>query len=348
VFVSGANENQRQVFCFDALSGDLLWQQDAPATPASKKPVKLSGADFASSTMATDGRRVYAIFANGDLAAFDYDGNLVWSQSLGIPESFYGHAASLLVYKEMLLVPMDQGEARAGRSKLLALAAATGKTVWEKSRPVSNSWTTPIIIHAAGRDQVVTVSNPWVIAYDPKDGTELWRVGGLDGDVAPSPVFNGSVVLAAANDHYPLLVIRPDGRGDVTKTHVVWKWDDNIPELCSPVATEAAACLLTSDGMVTCYDVRTGDKRWETDLGDLVKAPGKDTGSFHAESSPSLVGNRLYVIGKNGKGLILELGKEGCEKVGATDLGEPCVSSPAFQSGRIYLRGKKNLFCIAK
>jgi outer membrane protein assembly factor BamB len=363
VFLSGATASRRQVFCFNAVTGQLLWQQNAPSAPASAKPATPQGAadeasstpapeapesereyrpparaDFASSTLATDGRRVFAIFANGDLAAFDYGGNVVWSKSLGVPDSMYGHAASLLVYKDMLLVPLDQGgEAKAGRSKLLALDAATGAPVWQKTRPVRASWTTPIVIHTAGGDQLVTSSEPWVIAYDPKDGSELWRAKGLKFDVAPSPVFAGGLVLAAANEQSPLLAIRPDGKGDVSRSHVLWKAADNMPDLCSPVATDAAVYLLSSNGLVTGYDTRTGDMLWELNLG-----------KFHAMSSPSLVGNRLYLIADNGKGLVLEPGKSACKKLGTTDLGEPCATSPAFQSGRIYLRGKKNLFCIGK
>jgi outer membrane protein assembly factor BamB len=348
VFLSGATDKQRQVFCFDAKTGALLWQRDVPSIPASTKPVELNGADFASSTPATDGRRVFAIFANGDLAAFDYGGELLWPKSLGIPQSPYGHAASLLVYKDMLLVPLDQGSVKAGFSKLLALEAATGEPVWQKSRQVSASWTTPIVIHHADRDQIITVSSPWVIAYDPKDGSELWRAGKLEGDVAPSPVFAGGVLLAAANDHSPMLAIRPDGKGDVSRTHVLWKGEDNIPDLCSPVATPSCVYLLDPNGMLTAYDTHAGEKLWEKDLGDFMKAPGESSGKFLAKSSPSLVGKLLYVIGEDGKGLVLEPGKDGCKKVAATDLGEQCAASPAFQSGRIYLRGKKHLFCIGK
>ena len=134
-----------------------------------------------------------------------------WSKSLGIPNSTYGHAASLLVYKDMLLVPMDQGEAKAGRSKLLALDDTRVLSSGRRAAPVSNSWTTPIVIRWAGRDQVVTESNPWVIAYDPKDGTELWRVGGLDGDVAPSPVFNRQTRTGRRQRPLPALC-HPSGR----------------------------------------------------------------------------------------------------------------------------------------
>jgi outer membrane protein assembly factor BamB len=336
IFFTGADEKQRQVFCYEAKSGKLLWQRDAPSTPESRKLVKVEDSTgFACCTMASDGRYVAAIFANGDLAAYDLDGKLAWSQSLGIPDNPYGHAASLSIYKNLLLVPFDQATDKAARSKLRALDIATGHTVWEQVRAVPSSWTTPIVIHVAGRDQVVTVASPWTIAYDAAGGKELWRVKGSKGDVAPSPVSAGNFVIAAANDSSPILAIRADGNGDVTASHVLWKGEDNTPDICSPLATEEFVFLLTTEGMLTCYDAKKGDKLWEEDLND-----------FKCKSSPSLVGKQLYVIGEAGKCWILEPSRSAVKRVRQANLGEPCVTCPAFQDGRMYVRGKKNLFCI--
>lgn len=338
IFFTGADEKQRQVYCYEAKSGKLLWQQDAPSTPDSRKPVKLNDdTGFAACTMVTDGRYVAAIFANGDLAAYDLDGKLAWSQSLGIPENPYGHAASLSIYKNLVLVPFDQATPKAGRSKLLALDIATGHTAWEQVRAVPSSWTTPIVIRVANRDQVVTAASPWIIAYDPAGGKELWRVKGSQGDVAPSPVMAGDIVITAATDSAPILAIRADGSGDVTASNVLWKGEDNTPDICSPLATEEFVFLLTTEGMVTCYDAKKGDKLWEEDLNE-----------FKCKSSPSLVGKQLYVFGEAGKCWILAPTRGGVKRIRQTDLGEGCVACAAFQDGRMYVRGKKNLFCIGK
>jgi outer membrane protein assembly factor BamB len=344
VFLSGADDKgeRRQVYGFDTADGKLLWQGDVAVTPQGKpsadQDFKVQGdTGFASPTCATDGKRVFAIFANGDVAAFDLDGKPVWTRGLGIPENSYGHAASLLVYKNLLLVPMDQGTGKSGKSRLFALDVATGKTVWEQSRPVPNSWTTPIVIHHAGRDQIITAANPWVIAHDPKDGKEIWRVKGLSsGDVAPSPVFAGGTVYVA-NDPGVMLAIRPDGQGDVTKTHVLWKGEDNLPDTCSPVATEQHVFLVTASGMLACYDAKKGEMLWDKDF---------EKPRFHA--SPSLVGKRLYLISDEGKGLIIEPDSKECKIVSEANLGEKCSATPAFQDGRIYIRGEKHLYCIGK
>jgi outer membrane protein assembly factor BamB len=338
IFLTGASETERKVFCFDAEKGTLLWQQEAPGTPQSTaSPPKINDdTGFAASTAATDGRRVYAIFANGDLAAFDFQGKLAWSRSLGVPDNSYGHAASLATYKNLLLVQVDQATAKDKKSKLLALDAASGKTVWQADRPVASSWTTPIVIHAADRDQLITSADPWVTAYNPADGSEIWRAHCMRQDVAPSPIFADGIVYVA-NQFPCLAAIRADGSGEVTKTHVLWKGEDGLPDTCSPLATKEYVFLLASEGTLTCYDAKKGDKLWEKDF---------ETATFAA--SPSLVGNRLYLIGTEGKSWIVEPGKEEAKIVGQADVGENCVATPAFQDGRMYLRGKDHLFCIGK
>ena len=184
---------------------------------------------------------------------------------------------------------------------------------------------------------MVTAASPWIIAYDPAGGKELWRVKGSQGDVAPSPVSAGDIVIAAANDSAPILAIRADGSGDVTASHVLWKGEDNTPDICSPLATEEFVFLLTTEGMLTCYDAHKGDKLWEEDLND-----------FKCKSSPSMVGKQLYVFGEAGKCWILAPTRAGVKRVRQTDLGEGCVTCPAFQDGRMIVRGKKNLFCIGQ
>jgi len=347
IYLTGADENQRQVYCYEAKSGKLLWQRDVPSTPESRQPIEVlkdkdmkEAPGYAACTMASDGRYVAAIFANGDLAAYDLDGTLAWSKSLGIPENAYGHAASLAIYKDRLLVPMDQGEAKAGRSKLRALDIATGKTVWEQSRDVQNSWSTPLVVHLAGRDQVITAASPLIIAYDPADGKELWRVKDSEfenADVAPSPVSAGDFVVVAGNDSTPVFAIKADGSGDVTASKVLWKAKDNTPDICSPLTTEEFVFLMTSFGTLTCYDAKKGDKLWQINLGDLK-----------CRSSPSMAGELLYIFGESGKCWIVKPKRTGPERVQQTNLGEGCISSPAFQEGCMIVRGKKNLFCIGQ
>lgn len=335
VFLSGADAKTRKVFCFDAAGGKILWQTEVPATPRSPVgSIKVyNDTGFAASTMATDGRRAYAIFANGDLAAVDYNGKVVWVQSLGLPQSSYSHASSLATYRNLLIVQLDQGEnPKANLSKLLAFDGATGKTVWETLRPVPNSWSSPIVIRHRNRDLLVATGDPWVMAYDPADGKEIWRVKCLKQDVGPSPTYAANMIFAVSQ--FPQLsAIKPDGQGDITETNIAWTGEDGLPDTCSPLATEEFVILL-GDGTLTGYDIKTGKKLWEKDCDGTFKA------------SPTAVGKLVYLLNDEGQAWVLEPGPSGCKNVGTGDLGEHCAASPAFHKGRMYLRGEKHLFCI--
>ncbi len=336
VFLTGANEKHREVYCFDAASGKLIWKQEVPGTPQSidQVPKVTDDTGYAASTATTDGRRVFAIFANGDLAAFDFHGQPAWSISLGLPDNAYGHASSLTMYKNLLLVQFDQGaSAAAGESRLLAFDAATGKTIWQTKRPVPNSWASPIVIHHADKDQIITAANPWVIAYDPDKGEEIWRAKCLQQDIGPSPTFCAGKVFAV-NESPALSAIRVDGHGDLTSTHIVWKGEDGLPNICSPLANDEFVFLLASYGTLTCYDAENGEQLWAEDFGE------------DCLSSPSMVGKQVYVIAENGKAWVVEPRREKCRRIATNDLGEKCVTSPAFQDGCFYIRGKNNLFCV--
>jgi outer membrane protein assembly factor BamB len=261
----------------------------------------------------------------------------LWARSVGPLVNQYGHASSLEMGPGLLYVLLDQGSSSKPRSVLLALDAATGKTVWEAKRPVPASWATPILINTGKSSQLITCAAPWVIAYDPGKGVELWRVNALSGDVAPSPVFGGGMVLAV-NAGAQLAAIRPDGCGDVTKTAVVWSASDGLPDICSPLTDGSRVWLLTMDGRLTCYGVKDGAKTYEVELDSIFQA------------SPSLAGDlpagagRLYVTDL--KGVTRILAPADGKELAKADVGEKVTSCPAFMDGRIYIRGEKHLFAI--
>jgi outer membrane protein assembly factor BamB len=287
---------------------------------------------FAAPTVVTDGRRVYAIFATGDIGAFDFNGKSVWTKSLGIPDSSYGYAASLAMYRNLVLIQFDQGGPEDGISRLIALDGVTGQLVWETKRPVPNSWSSPIVTKIGEQFQLITCGDPWVIAYDPAKGTELWRVNCLYGDVAPSPVYANGLIFVVEPDAR-LIAIRAGGQGDVTKTHIAWDNDDWGPSICSPVSNGELVFLLASEGLLGCYKSSDGTKLYEQDLRENFLA------------SPSLVGDKVYLLTEEGVMLIIQAGPE-YKQLTKCELGEKCHASPAFVDGRIYIRGLENLYCI--
>ncbi|MBI3851888.1 MAG: PQQ-like beta-propeller repeat protein [Verrucomicrobia bacterium] len=336
VFLSGGDEVARFVLCYNAQSGQMLWQRgvtNVPGTPA-KQPEISEMTGYASPTMACDGRRVFAIFANGDLAAFTLEGASVWSKNIGVPKNMYGHATSLAIWPGHLIVQLDQDEGAPGGSKLFAFDGTTGRPLWERSKPTHGSWATPIIIEAAGKTQIITLALPHVISYSLTDGNELWRADLLEGEVTPSPIFAGGLVIVV-NPSVKLVALRPDGAGDVTKSHIVWTAEDNIPDVTSPASNGELVFTVTSSGVLMCFNAKDGKKVWEKDL------------EMEVQSSPSIVGDRLLVLGTKGVSVVVEAGRQ-FKEVARSTLADEFLASPAFAKGRIFLRGKTNLWCLGE
>jgi outer membrane protein assembly factor BamB len=335
VFFSGGGATRREVFCLDSKTGQLLWRQAMANVPGSAQGAEVpESTGYAASTMATDGRRLYVIFANGDCGAFTFDGKAVWSKSFGALKNPYGHATSLATWQDRLIVQLDQGEPEEGKSKLYALDGRTGQIVWQRPRKVGSSWASPIVIEAAGKAQVITLAVPWVIAYAATDGTELWRVEGLNGEITPSPVFAGGLLLVASPSE-KLLAIRPDGQGDVTKTHVVWTNEDNVPDVTSPTSTGELVFAVTTSGMLTCFDAKDGKKLWEHDF------------DMECHASPSIAGNRLYLVSQKGTVVVVEATRQ-FKEVSRVEMGDAFHASPAFVQDRIFLRGVTNFWCVGR
>jgi outer membrane protein assembly factor BamB len=335
VFFSSGDMAKRVVFCLDARTGQMLWQQpvvDVPGSPVPVPDIPADTAGYAAATMATDGQRVYVFFGNGDLAAFSMEGRLVWSKAFGALKNSYGHATSLATWRDRLILQLDQGSNEDGKSMLYALDGPTGRVVWQSPRAVGASWASPIVIEAAGRAQIITLAIPWVMAYAPEDGTELWRVDCLNDDIAPSPIFAGGLVMAV-HPSQKMVAIRPDGKGDVTKSNVVWKADDNIPDITSPASNGELVFTVTSAGMLTCFDAKDGKKLWEHDY------------EMEFRASPAIAGNRLYLFSQKGAALVVETARQFRELFRA-EMEDPFHASPAFVDGRIFLKGERFVWCL--
>ncbi|MDD5261298.1 MAG: PQQ-binding-like beta-propeller repeat protein [Methylacidiphilales bacterium] len=328
VFVTGADETQSSVFRFDADSGALLWSATIklPGGARPPKPQVNTETSLAAPTPATDGRRVYALFPTGEIAAFDFSGKQIWARNIGPLENSYGYAASLAICQDRLLIQIDCGQPEDGKSKMLALNTQTGQPLWETKRDVAGSWSSPIVANIDGKPQLITCANPFVIAYNPVDGRELWRNKCLDSDVAPSPIVSGNMVVATAPNNN-IVGLHP-GAKDLS-----WKVEEDVPDATSPVSDGQRLYIISGAGMLTCYGLQGGKSVWTHQL----------DGTFYA--SPTIAGNALILVNQKGASWVIETGNA-YKELGKGELGEECFASPVPLGKRIFLRGKENLFCI--
>jgi len=335
VFTTGATEKRREVCCYDTATGKLLWKApvSTPQSAGAEPPEVMEDTGHAAPTVATDGRRFCAFFPRGGGAGFTTAGKPLWIRSLGAPENMYGHAASLALWRNILVVVWDQATPDDGKSKVLGLDANTGKPVWETPREVANSWTSPLVIEVKGKPQIITSADPWVIAYNPEDGKEIWKAKLMEGDVAPSPVYANDLLYVAC-DRTCIAAIRPDGSGDVTETHLAWKQEDaGLPDMCSLVCDGPRLYTLVF-GILYAFDAHTGKALWEHDT----------KGKF--EASPGFYNGRLHLLSSKGEYISGTADAEGFKETSRNLLGEEVGASPPVRPGRIFPRGAKTLYCL--
>ena len=362
LFLTGADEETEKIFCYDRTDGTLLWTANV-TRPEAKLTQKVDeDTGYAAPTPVVDGRHVYAMFANGELVAVDFSGNLVWRKSFGIPDNSYGFAASPALHFDRLIVQFDNGDGSDGTSKIVALNLNDGSTIWETVREeIPNSWASPTVKKIGDSYQIITCANPYVMAYNPDNGEEIWRVRRLSADVGPSAVSFGNVILIT-NDFPGTTAIDATGTGDTTSTHVLWVGANASSDSVSSLATEEYYLTLNSYGYLTGYDpkvVNPDNKRaryWELEIGE-------GRASFY--SSPLRVGTLIYAFDKskddNARAFVIDLSKIAVEENGmlteeseaamiiaVNPMPEPVVTCPAILNNRLYVRGTNYLYCIGE
>ena len=327
LFLSGANGAKREVYGIDRHTGKILWTvsvKNVSGSPSSS-PKVTDDTGHAAPTLATDGRRVYAIFSNGDIIAIDMDGKKVWAKNLGVPSNHYGHSSSLMMFRNMVIVQYDQRKA----SKVMALATKTGQTLWTTNRDVKISWASPVVVYTGKQTEIILTSDPYVASYNPYTGKENWKLDCLFGEVGPSVVYADGIVFAQ-NEYARLVAIK---LGE--KPEILWEDDEYLSDVPSPVATKKYLFNATSYGAVVCHDAKTGKKLWEKEF---------DNGFY---SSPIMVEGKIYLIDKKGVMHIFSASDK-FNLIAEPALGEGSDCTPAFAEGRVYIRGSKNLYCIGK
>ena len=335
IFLTTAYENGRRVsvIAFRRSDGTQLWEAFAPDGRTGRAHQKNG---HASATPATDGSLVYASFGSRGLAAFDFNGKVVWHQDLGDVDNYHGAAGSPLLYKNRVILYQDFDSG----SFVAAFDAKTGKQVWRTPRKANVGWGTPVAVRVGTRDEIVVSSQASVTAYDPDTGRELWVCDGNSFEVIPTPVVGHGLIFASSGRVGPTLAIRPGGRGNVTSTHLVWTSPKGSPFVPSPIVYGDQ--LFTVNDMasiVTSFEAATGKVLWQGRLG-VAQREG-----FSA--SPVAVDGKIFFTNDQGDTFVLRGGPT-FELLRTNRIGETTLASPALVDGRWYIRTDRSLFAIGR
>jgi outer membrane protein assembly factor BamB len=324
--------HEKVLLCYNTKNGDLLWQKTVLKT---RFETKHDNNSYASGTPATDGNLIYVSFLDGQdvvVAAYDFTGKQVWLQRPGTFSSPHGYSCSPALFNNKVIINGDSQ----GDSFVAALSQADGRIIWKISHEKpAHSFSTPIFRNMAGKMQMIFCGNREITSYNPENGSRYWFVNGPSEDFCSSPVYNeksGLVLVSSAWPVRDLVAIKPDGQGNVTKSHVVWQSRKGAYYVPSPVCTDDYLFTTMTTGEVHCIEVATGSILWVEDLGLQY-------------SSPVLANGLVYMPNDDGVITVIKPGPT-FKYVAKNSIGERMYASPAISNGKIFLRGFQHLFCI--
>jgi outer membrane protein assembly factor BamB len=343
--------NERVLICVDRRDGKVVWQRTVLESPLETKHGLNS---FASGTPVTDGKTVYVSFLETDkteepaknvskprmntpgfmvVAAYTMEGEKLWSTKPSPFSSVHGFCSSPVIHQNLLIVNGDHD----GESHVLALDRNSGNLVWKFPRVhQTRSYCTPIIREVAGKTQMVLSGSMQVVSLDPSTGKAHWTVEGPTEQFVASMVFDGEKFFLSAGfpDHF-VMAIRPDGTGDVTKTHVAWNITEAKCYVPSPVLVGNQLFVADDRGTVNCFNTENGVRLWRDRLGG------------HYSASLVTANGLVYCTADDGKVSVIKPSDE-LNVISTNMLGENSYASPAVSQGQIFIRGENHLFAIGK
>ncbi len=334
--VDGNRHHTMKVIALDADHGDLLWSHTAYAGRVYDD--RHSASSYASPTPVTDGERVYAYFGSEGVYAYTVNGEPVWERDIGnIKTVGLGVGTSPVLHDGLLIILADEDSG--DDSFIVALDATTGEEIWKRKRPVQASWATPVLVEHEGQKQLLTSGYEFVIAYDPEDGSELWRATGLQNNAIHIPMTVDD--LAVFTSGYPgkvVFAIPLDSRGDLIGSDEVraWTYRKGTGYVPSNLLYDGLLYLTNDGGVITCLDARTGEVVYE---GGRLPIRGRYSASMVGG------GGRILMVNTDGDAALFRAGREH-EVLGSFSVGESVWATPAIVGDRLYIRGSEHLFAL--
>lgn len=330
----------------DRTKGTILWKKPLGAGDHMMRKQNMS-----SPSPVTDGKNVWVLTGMGVLKAFDFKGNELWTRDIqkdyGKFGLNWGFASSPLLYEDALYLPVLHGMRTDDPSYLLKIDKKTGKTIWRVERPTPaitespDAYITPALLKNGNSLEIILSGGDCVTGHDPATGKELWRAYGLNPQNIPfnrivnSPIVFDGLIYAGSRGN-PYMALRAGGRGDISESHVAWKFT-NGPDVPTPVTDGKYFYLVRDNGTLFCLDAKTGKEIY----GNQRLKPGTYS------SSPVLADGRIYATNEEGFTIVVKAGPQ-FEILAENSLGDYCLSSPAISDGQIFLRTSGYLYCIGK
>jgi len=328
------------VVCVDLESGKVL--HDFKLLHNDELQITNPLNSFASPTPVLEAGRVYVHFGVYGTACLEAgSARVIWSRRDIYCDHFRGPGSSPIIFGNLLIFHMDGIDVQ----YVIALDKTTGKTAWKANRSADlkkinpdlrKAYSTPLIIKTNGRVQMISTGAKDTMSYDPATGEELWRVrhGGFSN--ASRPLFGAGLVFVNSGFGRPTLwAVRPDGRGEVTQSHVVWKCNKGVPMKPSPILLDGLIYMVSDGGVATCLEAESGEVVWQKRVGGQYSA------------SPIEAGGRVYFFSHDDAATVIQSGRR-FELLATNQLDAGFMASPAVVGKALILRTKTHLYRIEK
>jgi outer membrane protein assembly factor BamB len=307
------------------------------------------GHNLASPSPITDGKIVVVHFGDGELAAYDFDGQQLWHRDLqsdyGPYTIWWGHANSPVLFGDLVISvcmqdSCDDLQQTPAASYVVAHDKRSGEPVWKTMRMTGSAaehcdaYTTPLLRSAASRTEVVVMGGEVLDAYDPITGQKLWQIPEMQGNrVIPTPVARAEWIYAIRGMRGPLVALRIDGQEPVSTKDIAWQFDQGTSDSPSPVLAGNRLLMITNNGIAHCFRADSGELLWKERL------PGE------YRASPVVADGKVYFLNMEGLATVVAASDD-FALLSKNQLDANTIASPAFADGRIYIRSHKWLYCL--
>ncbi len=322
------NNTSLRLLSLDATSGKILSNTEVFRVKDVGPGIHKKNS-FASPSAIVQGDKVFVHFGFYGTACVTSKGDILWKQTLKY-EPQHGPGGSPALFEDLLIISCDGFD----EQFVVALDAATGKIRWKTARGKGNqAYTTPLIIDVAGKPQVISPGAHHAYAYDPRTGKEIWYIEyGSGFSNVPRPVYAHGLVYICSGFFQPVLfAVRPDGRGNVTKSHVAWSHPRAVPLTPSPIVVGDELYMVSDNGIATCLDAKTGQSHWQQRIGGNHSA------------SPIAVDGRVYFLSEEGECTVIAPGKQ-YQQLAKNTIDERTLASISVSGRALYLRGDRHLY----